>query len=189
MSTNPVFLADTVTNRPGRASGRPRIDAAFPRRDGSGLTLFLNALPRRGQRIVLLEPAPPTTSAVFFPSSMPTDLATRRALRGEKRVWEALRRTPLPPGTRVFYNRAPRGCRRRADFLILHPQRGLIAIEVKGGRVRYHDGFRQRVTAPSRDSKRIQPWRQAQRAVGQMIAALEINPLLIPPASVSCWPM
>ncbi len=58
-------------------------------------------------------------------------LATRRALRGEKRVWEALHAAPLPAATRVFYNRAPKGCRRRADMLIIHPERGIIAIEVK----------------------------------------------------------
>ena len=112
---------------------------------------------------------------------MPVNLATRPALRGEKRIWEALREAPLPPATWVFYNAAPMGCRRRIDFLILDPGRGIIAIEVKGGHVHYRTGFRQRI-AGQPWSKRIEPWAQAARALAQALAPLDLNPIAIPQA-------
>jgi hypothetical protein len=187
MTSDAALFAYAVTTRPSRAPGYLRVGAAFPRRNGPGLTVILNALPLRG-RIVLLEPPAPRSNASFFPACMPADLATRAALRGESLVWHALRRAPLPPGTRVFYNRSPQGCRRRADFLILHPERGIIALEVKGGRVHYHDGFRQQLAGGLRWQKRIQPWGQAQRAIGQIITALKINPLLVPHAAMVALP-
>ena len=123
----------------------------------------------------------------FFPSAMPVNLATRPALRGEKRIWEALREAPLPPATWVFYNAAPMGCRRRIDFLILDPGRGIIAIEVKGGHVHYRTGFRQRI-AGQPWSKRIEPWAQAARALAQALAALDLNPIAVPQAFMLALP-
>ncbi len=187
MANAPLLIAYAVNDIAGKKPRWLRIGAAFPRHNGPGLTVILNALPLRG-RIALLEPPAPRSSATFFPATMPADLATRRALKAEKLVWQALRRASLPRGTRVFYNRAPKGCRRRADFLILHPERGLIALEVKGGRVHYYDGFRQQLARGQGWRKRVEPWRQAQRAVGQIITALKINPLLIPQAAMVALP-
>jgi hypothetical protein len=115
----------------------------------------------------------------FFPSCMPDQLTARPELRGERRVWEALRQAPLPAATSVFYNRAPEGCRRRHDFLIVDPARGIIAIEVKGGRVHYRAGFHQHFPG-ERWSKRIEPWMQARRALQQTYAALGLNTVAIP---------
>jgi hypothetical protein len=117
--------------------------------------------------------------AKFFPATLPDQLATRPALRGERRVWEALRAAPLPAETSVFYNRAPEGCTRRADFLVVDPARGVIAIEVKGGRIQYRDGFRQWLPG-QRWPKRIEPWMQARRALQQTYAALGLNTVAIP---------
>ena len=58
---------------------------------------------------------------------------------------------------------------------------------MKGGPVQYHDGFRQLLPG-RRWRKRIKPWRQARRAVGQIIAALKINPLLVPQAAIVALP-
>lgn len=161
MSHDPLFIAYTVA-------------------------VLLNALPFGG-RVVLLEPTDRPT-AQFFPDAMPADLATKPALRGEKRVWLAFRRAPFPAGTRIFYNRAPKGCWRRADMLILIPQRGIIAIEVKGGRVAYCGGLRQQLSGSARGAKRIRPWGQAQRAVAQALAALGLNPIAIPQAFMLAMP-
>jgi hypothetical protein len=117
--------------------------------------------------------------ARFFPSALPDQLTARPELRGEKRVWEALRQAQLPAATSVFYNRAAEGCRRRHDFLIVDPARGVIAIEVKGGRVHYRAGFHQHLPG-QRWSKRIEPWMQARRALQQTYAALGLNTVAIP---------
>ena len=146
--------------------------------------MLLNALPIGG-RVVLFQP--PTPGAQFFPTGMPVDLATKPALRGERRVWQALRRAPFPAGTRIFYNRAPKGCRRRADMLILIPGRGIIAIEVKGGRTYYRGGFRQQIPGQAW-GKRIEPWQQAGRALTHALAALGLNPLAIPVAAMFALP-
>jgi hypothetical protein len=123
----------------------------------------------------------------FFPATLPESLATRPALRGEKRVWEALRAAPLPAATAVFYNRAPEGCTRRTDFLIVDPGRGLLAIEVKGGRIQYRDGFPQWIPN-QRFPKKIEPWVQARRALQQTYAVLHLNPIAIPCAVVLAMP-
>ncbi len=115
----------------------------------------------------------------FFPPAFPPELATRPAYAGEKRVWEALRRARLGDEICVFYNRAPEGCRRRADVLIVDPGRGIIAIEVKGGPIQYRDGFRQWL--PDENfPKLIQPWMQAGRAMQQAFAALKLNAITVP---------
>jgi hypothetical protein len=152
------------------------------------LAVLINALPLGG-RIVLLEPkAANRRHAQFFPAAMPADLAKKPALRGEKRVWLALRRAPFPVGTRIFYNRAPKGYRCRADLLILLPGRGIIAIEVKGGLVQYRRRLRPRLAGPGRGAKCVEPWQQAGRALIQVLAALAINPLAIPQAAMLALP-
>jgi hypothetical protein len=190
MAQRPSFIAYAVTDRPGRKPVWRRIGVAF--RSEQGLAVTLNALPLGG-RVVLFEPKPGIRgTAQFFPAAMPGDLATRPALRGENIVWLALRRTRFPPGTRIFYNRSPKGCRRRADMLILIPGRGIIAVEVKGGLVRYRNGFRQRLAGSGRGAerwhKRIAPWQQAGRAVAHALAALRINPVAVPQAFVAVLP-
>ena len=180
MTQAPAFIAYTVSSRCGCKALWRQIGVAFPH--VKGLAVLLNALPLGG-RVVLLEPN--RCSAQFFPAAMPGDLATRPALRGERRVWEALRRAPLPAGTRIFYNRAPKGCRRRADLLILLAGRGIIAIEVKGGLVHYRRDLRQRLAGPGRGAKRIEPWQQAGRALAHALAALSSIPL--PSRKRRCW--
>jgi hypothetical protein len=127
--------------------------------------------------------------ARFFPAIIPVQLAAQPALIGEKRVWEALRAAPLSPDTLVFYNRAAKGCRRRSDMLIVNPQRGLIAIEVKNGLVHfYKKSFRQRRASGQGWPRRIDPWGQAKRAVAHTLAALGLHPRSIPQAVMLAVP-
>jgi hypothetical protein len=180
MRNEPVLIAYTVTGRPGQKLTWRRIGAAFPA--DRGLTVL-----RR--RIVLVEPKVANVcTATFFPATIPVQLATRPALRGERRVWEALRAAKLSARTRLFYNRSPKGCRRRADMLIIDPERGIIAIEVKSGRVSYRKGLRQQLAGGQRWHKRIEPWGQAQRALAEAFAALGLNPIAIPQAFMLALP-
>jgi hypothetical protein len=126
--------------------------------------------------------------AKFFPTMIPVQLAARPGLAGEKRVWEALRATPHSAETCVFYNRAPKGCRRRADMILINPERGIVAIEVKGGLVHYNRGFRQQLSGDRRWRKPIEPWRQAKLALAQLFAILGLEPDAIPHAVVLAVP-
>jgi hypothetical protein len=187
MPSCPSFTAYAIHSRPGQNPRRLAIGVAWPRLHG-GLTVLLDALPVGFDgRIALLAPrATPTSRARFFPAEPPAIL-NRPAYRAERQVWQALRRAALPAGTLVFYNRATTGCRRRADFLILLADRGVIAVEVKGGRLIYRGGFRQPL-AGRPWTKRIEPWLQSHRALTQIFAALGINPLSVPQARMAAMP-
>jgi hypothetical protein len=73
-------------------------------------------------------------------------------------------------------------------MLILIPERGIIAIEVKGGRVDYRGAFRQHIPG-QRWWKRVEPWGQAQRGLAQALAALKLNPVAIPQAAMLALPV
>lgn len=110
MPSCPSFTAYAIHSRPGQNPRRLAIGVAWPRFHG-GFTVLLHALPVNFDgRIVLLEPRTPFTSkARFFPAALPAVLG-RPAFWAERQVWQALRQAPLPAGTLVFYNRAPRSC-------------------------------------------------------------------------------
>lgn len=77
--------------------------------------------------------------AVFHPSDMPPG-----APSSERKVWQAF--GSLDSEWHVFHSvawQAPRAGRQgdgEADFVLLHPQHGLVVVEVKGGRVEVEDG-------------------------------------------------
>jgi hypothetical protein len=105
MSHDPVFIAYAVASRPGRKPLWRWIGAAFTH--AKGLAVLLNALPLGG-RVVLLEPKAASRGTVqFFPAAMPTDLATKPALRGEKRVWHP-RQRQIWPRRRFGLSQGPR---------------------------------------------------------------------------------
>ncbi len=57
MTNDPVLIAYTVKDRPGKKSVWRRIGVAFPHDRGAGLTVLINALPLKFDgRIVLVEP-------------------------------------------------------------------------------------------------------------------------------------
>jgi hypothetical protein len=61
---------------------------------------------------------------------------------GERAVWSALR-NGLPPGWSAWHSlrlRDARGFLGEGDFVLAHPSRGLLALEVKGGRIEQRDG-------------------------------------------------
>jgi len=78
-------------------------------------------------------------TAQMFPPHPPSDIPT-----SERKVWEAL--ASLPDGWRVFHGVAWQALRKgrpgdgEADFVLLHPDVGLIVVEVKGGNIRLVDG-------------------------------------------------
>ena len=72
--------------------------------------------------------------AHMFPLEFPHDLKAKPKLLGETVVYDALRAS-LGDMWSVFYDRPVRGTMRRADFIAINPDRGAVAIEVKGGLV------------------------------------------------------
>ncbi len=77
----------------------------------------------------------------------PTGLFPRETLRptasrAEKALYDALQKH-LPPNWTAWHSmkvRVPRGREAEGDFVIAIPDRGLIALEVKGGRIEVRDG-------------------------------------------------
>jgi nuclease-like protein/AAA domain-containing protein len=62
--------------------------------------------------------------------------------KGERAVWSALR-TGLPPGWHAWHSlriRDKYGYLGEGDFVLAHPTRGLLALEVKGGLIEQRDG-------------------------------------------------
>ena len=109
-------------------------------------------------------------TARLYPPTLPADVPS-----SERRVWEALAR--LPDGWRVFHGVAWQALRRgtpgdgEADFVLLHPDRGLVVVEVKGGDIRLVDGVW--YTGDRRGSEhRIDPFGQATASKRALLAYL-----------------
>lgn len=118
------------------------------------------------------------SSPRFFPPDCPAD-----APRSEREVFTALRGASLP-GWHVLHSVAwisPRGGRPacgEADFVLLHPAKGIVVFEVKGGEVTVERG--EWFTRPSgqRDRKRLKksPFKQAEDA--RFVLQRFLHPLL-----------
>ncbi len=100
---------------------------------------------------------------------------------GEAKVYAAL--AELPDGYRVYhslpYYLLPSGREPlregEIDFLILHPERGLLVLEVKGGRIGY-EGRERRWTSTAHDGAVHEirdPFRQAQQNVKNLVREIE----------------
>ncbi len=126
-----------------------------------------------------------------YPARFPHDLTQRPERAGEASVYRALAKA-LPADCTIFYDRTVKGARRRIDFLVLIPDCGLIAIEVKGGLVHAGPGaFRQAthsMQGQRSHSKRIEPFRQVTLALGQLWEKSGINPLAIPTFIMAAFP-
>jgi hypothetical protein len=79
---------------------------------------------------------PPTGQ--LHPSEAPRPTSSE----AEKRVWKALRQR-LPAGWRGWHSlrvRDGKGFLGEGDFVLAHPERGMLVLEVKGGQVEQRDG-------------------------------------------------
>lgn len=112
--------------------------------------------------------------AVLYPPAFPHDLAQRPARAGEKVVYDALARA-LDDDWSVFYDRRVKGSNRPIDFIVLHPERGLVAIEVKGGMVHAMRGkFRQALPSTTY-RKAVLPFAQLKKAIAALFAATGVT--------------
>lgn len=117
--------------------------------------------------------------ARMHPAVFPHDLRRRPRRAGEALVYGALA-AALSDEWAVFYDRRVMGTRRRIDFLCLHPARGVLAIEVKGGMVHARRGAFRQVISANGQRKRIDPFGQLNRAVGDVWAAAGLLPDALP---------
>lgn len=117
--------------------------------------------------------------AQMLPPKFPHGLGEKPKLLGERMVYEVLR-DGLSDMWSGFYDRAVRGTLRRVDFIAINPQRGVVAIEVKGGWVHASRGaFRQLIAASGR-RKQINPFGQLKMALARVCDAAGVDVLAIP---------
>lgn len=93
---------------------------------------------------------------------------------GEEKVFTALR--ILDNSYTVFHSFSWIGLGNRtegeADFVIIHPQKGIMVIEVKSGEIEYKDGQWVQTNTLTRYSKKIAPFDQARRSQYEIIDRL-----------------
>ena len=110
--------------------------------------------------------------AVFIPSVKPEDFNNSY---GEMKVYEALR--SLNDKYTVFYSLSWVGVNEKrtigeADFVILHPEKGVMVIEVKSGEIEYKNGDWIQTNTRSGVSKRIDPFVQARKSQFELLDRL-----------------
>lgn len=101
--------------------------------------------------------------AVFIPSVKPDDFNNSY---GERQVYEALR--TLDDRHTVFYSLEWVGSGTstlgEADFVVAHPDKGILVIEVKSGGIAYRDGSWYQTNTATGYTKEIDPLYQARRS-------------------------
>lgn len=110
--------------------------------------------------------------AVFIPSIKPEEFNNSY---GEKKVYEALR--SLSDQYTVLYSLSWVGINAdrtigEADFVVLHPAKGILVIEVKSGEIEYKDRKWIQTNTRSRVSKRIDPLGQARKSQFELMDRL-----------------
>lgn len=111
--------------------------------------------------------------AKFIPSVTPEDFNNSY---GEKQVYEALR--TLDDRHTVFYSlswvsSSDRRTIGEADFVVAHPDRGIIVIEVKAGAISYKEGNWVQTNRATGESKTIRPFAQARKSQFELLERLE----------------
>jgi len=111
--------------------------------------------------------------AIFIPRVKPEDFNNSY---GEKMVYEALR--SLSDQYTVFYSFSWVGINEHrtigeADFVILHPDKGVLVIEVKSGEIEYKDREWLQTNTRTRVTKRIDPLGQARKSQFELMDRLE----------------
>ncbi|MBX9856485.1 MAG: ATP-binding domain-containing protein [Gemmatimonadaceae bacterium] len=107
----------------------------------------------------------------MIPTRLPIEVREKPERRAECEVYDALARS-LKGGWDVYYSRPWRGIDRlgmeregEADFVLVHPEYGLLVLEVKGGEISYdaatdcwhsmdRSGFRFRIKDPEAQARR-----------------------------------
>ena len=110
--------------------------------------------------------------AVFIPNTKPEEFNNSY---GEMKVYEALR--TLNDRYTVLYSLSWVGINEKrtigeADFVILHPDKGVLVIEVKSGEIDYKNGDWIQTNTQSRVSKRIDPLGQARKSSFELLDRL-----------------
>ena len=111
--------------------------------------------------------------AIFIPKIKPECFNNSY---GEKEVYEALR--SLDNDHTVFYSLSWVGISENrtlgeADFVILHPLKGILVIEVKSGEIEYKFGEWIQTNTRTRESKRIDPLGQARKSQFEIMERLQ----------------
>ncbi|WP_455155131.1 NERD domain-containing protein [Stomatobaculum longum] len=127
--------------------------------------------------------------AVFIPSVKPEDFNNSY---GEKKVYEAL--GTLADQYTVFYSLNWVGINEKrtvgeADFVVVHPAKGIFVIEVKSGEIEYKNGEWIQTNTRSGQSKRIEPYVQARKSQFELLDRLnqEIRDFRIPMMCYGVW--
>lgn len=110
--------------------------------------------------------------AIFIPKIKPDDFNNSY---GEKEVYEALR--SLDNRYVILYSLSWVGINTKrkvgeADFVILHPDLGVLVVEVKSGEIEYKDREWIQTNTKSRKSKRIDPLGQARKSQFELLDRL-----------------
>ena len=110
--------------------------------------------------------------AIFIPSIKPEDFNNSY---GEREVYEALR--SLNDKYTVFYSLSWVGVNDsrtigEADFVILHPDKGILVIEVKSGEIEYKNGEWIQTNTRTKVAKRINPLGQARKSQFELLDRL-----------------
>lgn len=125
-------------------------------------------------------------SCTVFPESIPQKLREAPRMSAEVRMYDALG-TQLGYGWTVIYDVAWLGAKSvedgardgQVDFVVAHPKKGVLLIEVKGGRIRF-DGTQRQWFSMDREgvSHEIDPVAQVRRSKFSLLAKLQMVPSL-----------
>ncbi|GAB4456330.1 MAG: ATP-binding domain-containing protein [Anaerolineales bacterium] len=119
--------------------------------------------------------------AKIYPEHFPQESDTKRS--AERRVYEAL--LALPEGYTAFYSvswqvRNPHSGAEdgEADFIVAHPEWGVMILEVKGGRIRYDSGQSQWYSLDRHEDEHPikDPIQQARNSKGALLSKLRETP-------------
>lgn len=112
--------------------------------------------------------------AAVYPKVQPVDFYKDETLKGERLVQDAL--ATLPDAYHVYFNPRlnPREIQdpydRAIDFIVLHPEKGILAIDVKGGEiVEEPNGYLSQYQPARKLYKIIDPVKQANTALGHLL--------------------
>ncbi len=127
--------------------------------------------------------------AILIPSVKPKDFNNSY---GEMKVYEALR--TLSDQYTVIYSLSWVGINEKravgeADFVIVHPAKGIFVIEVKSGEIEYKNGEWIQTNTKSGQSKRIEPYVQARKSQFELLDRLNqgIRDFRIPMMCYGVW--